>query len=65
MGSNSGSSFFGSLTELAGTMRGLQKALVWLCVGGGAGVSLFGIWGIGGGSILNQITGVWSLTQGS
>ena len=31
MGSNSGSRLY-TLTELAGTMCGLQKALVWLCV---------------------------------
>ena len=35
------------------------------CLGGGTGVSLFGIWGVGGGSTLIQSTGVWSLTQGS
>ena len=31
MGSNSGSRLY-TLTELAGTMCGLQKALVWLCM---------------------------------
>ena len=31
MGSNSGSRLY-TLTELAGIMCGLQKALVWLCV---------------------------------
>lgn len=52
MGSNSGSWLY-TLTELAGTMCGLQKALsacccLQHCLGGGTGVSLFGMWGVGG-----------------